>query len=163
MRRPTISQPGPVPLPICARENVDWFGTVRGRLGYLVSPDLLIFGTGGFAYGEVKHTAAITNLSGVENGVGDPRRFTVNCQASAACYTGSSSRIAIGYAVGGGIEYALMRNWTVKAEYLYVNLGSDKLAATPVSILNGPNQSNVSAAYTDTHFNLVRIGANYRF
>ena len=36
-----------------ANANLSWFGTVRGRLGYLITPTLLIYGTGGFAYGQV--------------------------------------------------------------------------------------------------------------
>ena len=31
--------------------GLDWIGTVRGRVGYLVTPTILLFGTGGFAYG----------------------------------------------------------------------------------------------------------------
>ena len=46
-------------------------------------------------------------------------------------YTGSSSRIAAGWTAGGGAEYAISRDWTLRAEYLYVNLGSDSFAINP--------------------------------
>ena len=36
-----------------ANVNLSWFGTVRGRVGYLVTPTLLLYGTAGFAYGQV--------------------------------------------------------------------------------------------------------------
>src|SRR5262245_45699035 len=35
------------------QQQTDWFGTVRGRLGWLATPNLLLFGTGGFVYGRV--------------------------------------------------------------------------------------------------------------
>ncbi len=74
--------------------RVDWFGTVRGRVGItLLNPQLLIYGTGGFAYGDV---------SG--NG---PIHWT---------FTGT------GWTAGGGLEYAFAPNWSAKVEYLYTEL-----------------------------------------
>lgn len=146
-----------VPFSAIASEQVKWFGTVRARAGYLATPDLLVFATGGLAYGKIEHSASTFN-----NGLGFTIGLNVICLGNANCYTGSSSRIAAGWTAGGGLEYAIGRNWTVKAEYLYVNLGSDSFAARAVLIGGGvPSQVNVS--YSDTTFNLVRIGANYRF
>ena len=67
----------------CEVKN-EWFGTVRGRLGYAGWDRWLVYGTGGFAYGDV--TADVTNFRGVNN-------------------TGT------GWTAGGGIEYAIPSNW----------------------------------------------------
>lgn len=77
-----------------------WWGTVRGRAGYLVTPDLLVYGTGGLAY-QISNTA--------------------------------------GWTAGGGIEYAINRNWSAKAEYLYVASGGGQDA------------------------NVIRAGLNFKF
>jgi outer membrane immunogenic protein len=73
---------------------LNWFGTVRGRAGFLFTPTLLLYGTGGFAYG------------GVQGGV-----------------TGYSNT-RTGWTAGGGIEWMFMPNWSAKAEYLYTDLSS---------------------------------------
>jgi outer membrane immunogenic protein len=79
--------------------RVDWFGTVRGRAGVsLLNAQLLIYGTGGFAYGDLR----------LNNG-----------------WFGGGSRTATGWTAGGGLEYAFLPNWSAKVEYLYTNLGAD--------------------------------------
>jgi outer membrane immunogenic protein len=80
----------------CATD-VNWFGTVRGRIGY-TSNTLLLYGTGGLAYG------------GVKSGIGN---FPDN----------QVSDTNVGWTVGGGFEYAFAPNWSAKAEYLHVDLG----------------------------------------
>jgi outer membrane immunogenic protein len=158
---PFIGVPGigNQPFSALASEQVKWFGTVRARAGYLPTPDLLVFATGGLAYGRVEHSASLTNLGPAFSVsiVG-----AVNCSAGVPCYAGSSSRIATGWTAGGGLEYALGRNWTVKGEYLYVHLGNDGFAAPAINT-TAPATSGVNVSYSDTTFNLVRIGANYHF
>ncbi|MEF3365156.1 outer membrane beta-barrel protein [Methylocystis sp. 9N] len=81
-----------------ATRSVSWFGTVRGRLGVsLFKPELLFYGTGGFAYGDVKLNLPIFN---------------------------GFRQTATGWTVGGGAEYAFLQNWSAKVEYLYTNLGA---------------------------------------
>ncbi len=74
---------------------LNWFGTVRGRLGWLLTPTLLVYGTGGFAYG------------GIQGG-----------------YAGYSNT-RTGWTAGGGVEWMFMPNWSAKAEYLYTDLSSN--------------------------------------
>ncbi len=82
-----------------ASRSVDWFGTVRGRIGVSVfNPQLLIYGTGGFAYGDLR----------LNNGWFSAFRQT-----------------ATGWTVGGGVEYAFLQNWSAKVEYLYTNIGAN--------------------------------------
>lgn len=108
----------------CETKN-PWLATARGRLGYAGWDRWLPYFTGGLAYGQVKMTPAVGN---VEN------------------------KNRLGYTIGGGLEYALLSNWTVKGEYLYVDLGTS-------------NCSGCGVTGTDVTFkeHLVRAGLNYRF
>ncbi len=124
--------------------NIDWFGTVRGRLGYAVDR-VLLYATGGFAYGEVQVSGTATDGGIV---VGLPY---------SASGSFSGSQVNGGWTLGGGIEGALAGNWSWKAEYLYLDLGSLDTASL------GP--FNREPVATHTHFtdNIVRAGLNYRF
>jgi outer membrane immunogenic protein len=79
------------------RTDVDWFGTVRGRIGSTFGQSLL-YATGGLAFGKVK--------SGIDN--------TTSFQ---------SSDTNVGWTVGAGIEHSFSNNWSAKIEYLHVDLG----------------------------------------
>ncbi|WP_442755934.1 outer membrane protein [Methylocystis sp. JAN1] len=85
--------------------SVPWYGTVRGRLGYLVTPAILVYATGGLAYGGVKHHQYFAD-SDADIGMAD--RNSTN----------------IGYTAGVGAEWMFMRNWSLKGEYRYTDLGS---------------------------------------
>ena len=82
-------------------QRLDWFGTVRGRLGYLPSPNLLLFVTGGLAYG---HVSSSTNVL-----------FPITCCAGDN-YVGSASSVRAGWTVGGGGEWMIASHWSVKAD-----------------------------------------------
>lgn len=133
-------------------QKLEWFGTARGRLGFTITPTLLLYGTGGLAYGEV-----------VTNGViSDPASFSQN-------------NLKTGWAAGGGIEAGLSRNWTVKLEYLYMDLGdvsSNGLTATGILGPGVPHNGPPIANHLTTSFsasgpgitdNILRLGANYKF
>ncbi len=122
-------------------------------------PNLLVYGTGGFAYGHVKQSIAYNNNTGT------PADFDGICPAGpATCYVGSSSRIATGWTVGGGLEYALMNHWTIRAEYLYVNLGGNGLTESVVGgVTPGFAPSTINAQYNDIALHIARVGANYKF
>jgi outer membrane immunogenic protein len=146
-----------------ASTEVDWFGTVRGRVGYLVTPGLLLFGTGGFAYGEVKNSSSLVNTTFNGAFLNDVTGFLCGPIGS-QCFVGSSSKVQTGYAVGGGFEYAFTGAMSFKAEYLNVNLGSGNPVPVVAISSNGhPIASAVTAAFSDTTFNLVRLGFNYRY
>ncbi len=136
--------------------KIDWLGTVRGRLGLVVYDQLVVYGTGGLAYGQV--SASGTTSANGSSGLGP----------FAAPGTGafSESSTKVGYTVGAGVEGKLWSNWTWKAEYLYVDLGS----LNAVGSFSGLTE--LAAAYTpstgtlaaNTHFkdNVVRVGINYQ-
>ena len=89
--------------------RLDWFGTVRGRVGYLVTPNALLYGTGGYAYG---HTSS-----------------SANATATGLAAGASVGKDMNGWAAGAGLEYALTQWLTFKTEYLFVDLGSANLAS----------------------------------
>ncbi len=90
--------------------KIDWFGTVRGRAGFLVTPVVLLYGTGGWAYGHTTSSASATALG-----------------ATASVSSGNEQN---GWTAGGGLEYAINPWLSFKTEYLYVNLGSANLGGT---------------------------------
>jgi len=110
-----------------AEAKVPAFGTVRGRIGYAWDR-FMVYGTGGWAYSEAK--ASVTGPGG----------------------SVSDSKWSSGYTVGGGVEWAFMGPWSVKAEYLYVQARNTNLTLAGVPISTG-----------DYHYNVVRAGLNYRF
>jgi outer membrane immunogenic protein len=114
-------------------QKLDWFGTVRGRVGIANGP-VLNYVTGGWAYGSVKTT--LTETAGGGTG------------------TFSSNQNRGGWTWGSGVEASLGGNWTGKIEYLYVNLGDRQDAF----ILNGAAQTLT----TDIRENIFRVGLNYR-
>lgn len=87
-------------------QKLDWFSTTRGRLGYLISDNLLLYGTGGLASGRASANTFITQ---------------VGCPIG-GCLAGSESKTLWGWAAGGGLEYAI-GHWLVRAEYLHYDLG----------------------------------------
>jgi outer membrane immunogenic protein len=130
---PSIFAPGLPAIPFALSQKIDWFGTVRGRAGVLVSPKVLLYVTGGLAYGEVDFNETI-GLAGF-----------------------SSSNTNVGWTVGAGIEGVVAGNWTAKLEYLYIDLGTVSGSFTPVA---GVITSNYSSHVTD---NVLRVGLNYKF
>jgi len=129
---------------LTTQENINYFGTVRPRLGYLLRPNVLIYATGGLAYGDVSYRA---NANFIPGGVGTEQ------------YPVSLSTTKVGWALGGGVEYAFSKCWTVKAEYLYMDLGSESAIVSPISP-NPPYQTGFS---WQTTANIFQIGVNYKF
>ena len=147
-----------------AEESVKWFGTVRARLGYLPQDNLLAYVTGGLAYGRVDQTASFNNTSTVGI-IANAGGFSTVCLANSTCYTGSSSRTAVGWTLGGGLEYAFWRNITLKAGYLYVDLGTNDFNITAQRITPGLGFSpaTFNAQFDRTHFHVARVGVNHKF
>jgi outer membrane immunogenic protein len=139
-------------------EHVKWFGTVRGRIGYLPADSLLVFITGGFAYGRVEHSGNYLNDSTVI--LATPG---VHCNGGATCFSGSASGVVGGWTVGGGIEYAIWQSVTLKAEYLYVSLESKSFNEQAL-LFNpaGQGPASIDVNYGRTNINVVRAGLNFR-
>jgi outer membrane immunogenic protein len=127
-------------------KSIDWFGTVRGRVGLLVTPQWLLYATGGFAYGQAKSSFISTDV-------------TSGCLPGGTfCAAGASSGIRTGWTAGAGAEAMLSPNWSVKVEYLYLDLG-----APTVSIPSSTIPAIVFSTSTPFREQIVRVGVNYHF
>jgi outer membrane immunogenic protein len=126
--------------------KLNWFGTLRARFGVLPANNLLVYGTGGLAYGGVKTTTTASNIG------------PTNCTTNLYCGSGSTSGVSVGWTVGSGLEYAVARQWTVKAEYLYLDLGSRSVTFSDLDVPGG-----TLTASTSFKAQLIRAGVNYRF
>lgn len=96
-----------------------WEGTTRARAGVALDR-FLVYGTAGVAYSDFD----LSNSSGA-----------------------SSSDWRFGWTAGGGVEYAVTKNVSVKGEYLYTDYGNDTVDGTKFDLSNS----------------LVRLGVNYKF
>jgi outer membrane immunogenic protein len=122
------------------RDRIDWFGTVRGRIG-LAANNVLFYGTGGLAYGGVNSSVSL-----------------VATPSAAGNFAGSISDTRFGWAAGAGVEWGITANWTAKAEYLHVDLGSSSVTITD------PHYPSAFATYGFRHqLDTVRVGVNYKW
>jgi outer membrane immunogenic protein len=151
---------GAFPGAFTASSRTDWLGTLRARLGYLPTDRLLVYGTGGLAYGDVKRSGSILNNFGA------PLILSAGaapvCANNSVCYQGSDSKISVGWTLGGGIEFAGWNNVTFKIEYLYVNLGNGTLNLVPTSAITG-TPGSATFKFSDNVYNIVRVGFNVKY
>jgi outer membrane immunogenic protein len=130
--------PDPIPFPLTANTNADinWYGTVRGRLGWTAGP-VLFYGTGGLAYGRVDLNSSVS--------------------AGLLFANAQTSEVRTGWVVGGGIEYMWRPNIIFSLGYQYVDLGTISLAD---SAAFGTLTQNASA---HAQFSVVAAGLSWRF
>ncbi len=118
------------PIPACGgpcSTETNWLATIRARAGVLLGPSALIYATGGFAWADVDNSVTIASVSDR----------------------------ATGWAVGAGVEVRLDKHWSLKAEYLRVEL-DDTLACSP-AVCGAANFA------TDHSLQIVRGGVNFKF
>lgn len=145
------------------QSKIAWFDTVRVRLGYLVTDQVLIYGTGGLAYGRVELSAASTATATT------PTSFGPTDTLAAIGAASGTSKTNTGFVVGGGVEArfwpSLPANWSWKLEYLYVDLGSLDATTSFAGAfqLSGIPLSGTVALHTHLTDNIVRVGINYSF
>jgi outer membrane immunogenic protein len=144
---------------VTADYKLRWFGTLRGRAGWLVDDNLLLYATGGLAYGEIGGSFALGTNGG----------------ALAPVLAGFNST-RVGWVVGAGGEYRFSERWSVKLEYLYMDLGSTSSSVTSsvtspaliftvgdrrlIGVRTTTTTAGLNTRFTD---NIVRAGLNYRF
>jgi outer membrane immunogenic protein len=146
----------PASDPSAFRQDLEWFGTARGRVGFAFD-QALIYATGGLAFGDVTNKVA----------------FLRNTDF-AFQHMGRSSDWGVGYAIGGGVEFLLpaflgdfsivgrllgASSVTVKAEYLYFDLGDKNVL---VNAVPGAGINSFTSNF-ETKGHTGRIGFNYRF
>jgi outer membrane immunogenic protein len=145
----TVVYPGGafVPNTSSYSRELDWLATVRARLGFTVAPSFLVYGTGGLAVGQTK-----VGSSESCPGANPP------CESEPAMNL-TSSNTSAGWTAGGGAEWLFAPQWSVKAEYLYVDLGTH---SNTLNYTYGANTSTMTSTVHDTS-NIVRGGINYHF
>jgi outer membrane immunogenic protein len=148
---------------VAARDQLKYLGMARGRAGFLPLPNLLVYATGGLAFGSVstnvlvQQQQLVTPLSG--------------CVVCAPYFTSiSSSRNRVGFAAGGGVEWMFLPGWSLKGEALYYDLGSFRTTGVLNNVTTatlGPVAAGTAFTTTgitvDSHTRgvVVRAGVNY--
>ena len=118
--------------------KVDWYGMLRARGGLVVHEDVLLYVTGGLAYGEVDHTLSDSGLA----------------------FSQTNTDSMSGWTLGGGVEFLRDTRWLLRAEAFYVDLGST--AHNYVASPCGGGSCTASAKWED-EFWVGRIGLSYKF
>jgi outer membrane immunogenic protein len=149
-----VGFPNTVTIAGTGNQKLDWFGTLRARVGVVPFTPLLVYATGGLAYGQV---SADATLSETING-------PCFCGASPTA-TVSTSSTRWGWTAGGGIEWMFAPHWSLKGEFLYYNLGHVSADMT-LTQLNGAGVVATAIGITSTvnvKGDIARGGINYRF
>jgi outer membrane immunogenic protein len=128
----------------------DWDASIRARAGFLVMPNLLVFGTGGAAFTHVSATALCGTAFPIGWCVGIDPFFGI---------PQTSSATRVGWTVGGGLEYMIAPNWLIRAEYRYADYGS--FSSTFFSGVLG-NEDAISFN-TRLRSNTASVGLSYKF
>jgi outer membrane immunogenic protein len=124
--------------------RMEYFGTVRGRIGYAWDRTLL-YATGGLAYADIENSVAF---------------FGPSTAGGLLQFQGRNRRTEAGYTVGAGIEHAFGSNWSVKAEYLYYDFRDETVNVAVIG--NGGGGTGYNSRFeNDGH--IVRAGLNYKF
>jgi outer membrane immunogenic protein len=138
-------------------DKLTTLGTVRGRAGWLWTPNTLIYATGGLAFA---NATAISSLNQTMLGpnVGGTAPYTG---------AGTTNIELFGPVIGGGIEWKWTANWSVKAEYLYADFANVSINTNALinPQLSTGSSFGVATARTTTHVHedIARVGVNYRF
>lgn len=124
-----------------AKEQIELFGTIRQRFGFVLRDRFFFYMTGGIAWGLIHYEANVRSfLTGEE-------------------FPSSFRKTKLGWSIGGGVEYALWKKFSLKGEYLYVDLMRAKRTADPTIF-----PSSFQAEYHFlTNIHTARIGLNYQF
>jgi outer membrane immunogenic protein len=121
-----------------ATSDMKWFGTVRGRLGFAAN-NVLVYVTGGVAFADVDYGGFFRTAGG-----------------GGAVLDATGSETHAGWTIGGGGEWGFAPNWSLKAEYLYYDLGDAAISSVAIAGLS-------IATSFDNDGHILRLGVNYRF
>lgn len=119
-------------------QELQWLSTVRGRVGYAFQQaPVMVYGTGGFAFGQVKHSvsATDTDVGGV-----------------VTAYDAEQKKTHYGYTIGAGAKYAINDAVALGMEYQYVDLGKERVFDS-----SGYNVNSDATA------NIVKFGISTKF
>jgi outer membrane immunogenic protein len=120
--------------------STTWLYTARPRIGWALD-NWLFFATGGLAVGQEKFAQSVSLVAPFAT-------------------SNSFNAVRVGWALGGGVEYAVNRQWSLKGEYLYVDLGKTGANATTIAPAFAGFSGSGAVSMTA---NLARVGVNYHF
>jgi outer membrane immunogenic protein len=134
-------------LSVNGKTSLSWLGTTRARVGFVATPDnrLMIYATGGVAYG------------------GGSTSFNAFDSTEGAFWSGSPSSTRVGWTIGGGVEYAITNNITIKGEYLYADLGSSSFTTAGNLASTTFFPGVYVSGKVDYTASIFRAGVNYKF
>jgi outer membrane immunogenic protein len=121
--------------------RLDWVTSARPRFGYLVTPNLLAYATGGVAWAKIDYAATASGFLYLANT--------------------ALSQTQTGYTVGGGLEWAMTSNWLVRAEYLFYRFDNPPNVVVPASAGGSLNPSGF--LWSATNVSVARAGLSYKF
>jgi outer membrane immunogenic protein len=123
--------------PVNFKDEINWFGTVRGRLGVTVREHALVYATGGWAYADTSHAFSVPSFA----------------------FSQKDDDFKTGWVLGGGIELVHDVRWLLRAEALYVDLGDKTHSYT----LTSCGVTCTGTAKWDDTFWVARLGLSYKF
>jgi outer membrane immunogenic protein len=141
--------PGIIPGAITESWKSSWLATLRGRAGF-AADRVYFYGTGGLALANVRY-------------------FDQNCFGAPAaipgCNTAGGSNTRAGWVAGGGVEWAVSGNWSLKGEYLFADLGKTTTNSLYTATAGGGNPFPQATIVHNHHLteSLLRAGLNYKF
>jgi len=152
-----LANPIPGNINVNVHHNIE--GSIRGRIGYAWDR-VLLYATGGVAFGGFSGNVS-GNFPGGTYLTPDGEGGFIGTPFSPFGGSASASQTRVGWTVGGGIEYAVTNNWSVRAEYRYTAFGHSTVYANSfyAPILGA------SGAYLNRNFNenRVQVGFSYKF
>jgi outer membrane immunogenic protein len=131
--------------------KLQWLSTLRARLGVTPDPTLLVYATGGLAIGGTQFSTA--QGAGTQTLISNFSGAVLSATAVAGAGAFSETQTRVGFAVGGGVEKMLSREWSIRAEYLYVDLGSSTFLSGTGFDTNIRLRDNIVRGAVNYHFN----------
>jgi outer membrane immunogenic protein len=125
-------------------QRLNWFSTLRGRVGFIEMDHLLFYGAGGLAVVQSDYSANIHRAA-----------ILLNFDVPA-----STSVTKVGWTIGAGVEYALDNKWSAKAEYLYYDLDNESITGN-LTIAGIPTPPQATYNFV-TRGSIVRFGLNFK-
>jgi outer membrane immunogenic protein len=122
--------------------KLGWDGSIRGRLGWLVAPNVMLYGTGGVAFQQIQTSAFCNSALGPSYCGG--------------VFSDSASTVKAGWTAGGGVEAMLTHNWAIRGEYRYADFGN-------VTNVFPPAANTGFSAHVHVTTNIALVGLTYKF
>jgi len=144
-----------------ASQTVESFGTIRARAGVVLAPPLLLYGTGGLAFGQVHENLRVPAVA--TGGLSPAGGFSYACTIGTACFAGSAAQTLFGWSAGAGAEYAITTNLIFRTELLYVHLSAPTVTAIATAVAAGTSPASIAAGFSPVYFAVMRAGLNYKF